>query len=99
MEGLGGLREGDVVQRAAMTLREEHWDVKPHPLFGAARPDLLLVDPHGHQFIAELKFGMGSNHFGALAQVSSYARLAKDLLGSPVRAILITDRPLETRLA
>jgi hypothetical protein len=75
-------------------LTHRHWEVQDQPILGTARPDLLIRDPAGHVFVADIKFGEGASHFGSVAQAASYATIASSFLNSSVTAWLITDQKL-----
>ena len=70
------------------------WVVDDQPVVGTVSPDLMLRDPEGHVFVAEIKFGEGALHFGSVAQAASNATSASSFLDRDVKAFLITDRSL-----
>jgi hypothetical protein len=57
-----------------------------------SRPDLLARDPQGRYYVIEFRFESASPlHFGRLAQVDRYRKLAETTLetSDPVRAVIL----------
>jgi hypothetical protein len=75
-------------------LADQRWEVEDEAIVGTVRPDLLLRDPQGHVFVAEINFGEGASHFGSVAQAASNASSASSFLHSAVKAFLVTDQEL-----
>jgi hypothetical protein len=67
------------------------WTLDDHArLAGPTRPGLLARDPQGQYYVIEFRFESASPlHFGRLAQVDGYRKLAQTTLGGPVRAVLL----------
>lgn len=67
------------------------WTLDDHArLGGTTRPDLVARDPQGRYYVIEFRFESAAPlHFGRLAQVDGYRKLAQTTLGGPVRAVLL----------
>lgn len=96
------LSESDTAAAAAAleraladAFRSEGWHVEEQPVLGTARPDLLISRPSGEQIVVEVKATRSPIHFGDIAQLTAYARLAETTRQlSDVRTALFTTGTL-----
>ncbi|HEX4806274.1 MAG TPA: hypothetical protein VFU94_10250 [Conexibacter sp.] len=79
----------------ADALADAGWSVEKQPVLGTVRPDLLVESPQGDQIIVEVKAGKAPVHFGVIAQLAAYPKLAESVRHlRGVRSALMTTAPL-----
>lgn len=84
-------REHLFVERLGNLLRERDWHVETEASLGGVHPDLVLRDPRGRVYLAEVSLSGGTAHFSSIAQVAAYAKRWESVSEQPATAVLITD--------
>lgn len=88
-----------VARELGLALGRDDWSVQEQPALGTVRPDLLVRDAGGHEYLIEVKSGPNANHFGTIARVAAFRDAAQSSLGQPVKAFLVLDQPPTAELA
>jgi hypothetical protein len=82
-------------QAVSAALSAAGWSVEAQPVIGTVRPDLLVSTPRGEHVVVEVKAGKAPVHFGVVAQLAAYSKMAESMrqLGG-VRSALLTMAPV-----
>lgn len=71
------LWDSSVLNEVAGNLRDEGFEVEVAPRVGTIRPDLIVHDSDGHQYVVEVKAGSAAEHFGSVVDVGRHRDAAK----------------------
>jgi hypothetical protein len=91
-------REAEVLERVMrQALERRGWSVEEQPVLGSLRPDFLLSREPGEHFVVQIKATRRPVHFGTVAQVDSYARMAEQARGlAQVHGVLLSTGPVSS---
>jgi RecB family endonuclease NucS len=70
-------------------LESDGWSVAPEPRLAGLRPDIVARDPHGNNYVIEIKAGAGRAHLGGVAQVEMYRDSLKSQLGDATGVLIL----------